>query len=71
MELSGELLQYLRTGAKILLLILLIPLGAYLREQTYRNVHGNATIRRDLANLWQSLRRWMRGDKNRNNLKNK
>lgn len=43
---------------QILLLIVLIPIGAYLREQTYRNVHGNATMVRDLSNLWQSLRRW-------------
>lgn len=43
---------------QILLLIVLIPIGAYLREQTYRNVHGNATIVRYISNLWQSLRRW-------------
>ena len=40
---------------EIAILILLLPLGAYLREQTYRNVHGNATIVRDLSKLWQSL----------------
>lgn len=43
---------------EIAILILLLPLGAYLREQIYRNVHGNATIVRDLSKLWQSLRRW-------------
>ena len=43
---------------EIAILILLLPLGAYLREQTYRNVHGNATIVRDLSKLWQSLQRW-------------
>lgn len=43
---------------EIAILILLLPLGAYLREQTYRNVHGNATIARDLSKLWQSLQRW-------------
>ena len=43
---------------EIAILILLLPLGAYLREQTYRNEHGNATIVRDLSKLWQSLRRW-------------
>ena len=43
---------------EIAILILLLPLGAYLREQTYRNVHGNATIVRGLSKLWQSLQRW-------------
>ena len=43
---------------EIAILILLLPLGAYLREQTYRNVHGNATIVRYLSKLWQSLQRW-------------
>lgn len=43
---------------EIAILILLLPLGAYLREQTYRNAHGNATIVRDLSKLWQSLQRW-------------
>lgn len=43
---------------EIAILILLLPLGAYLREQTYRNVHGNDTIVRDLSKLWQSLKRW-------------
>ena len=42
----------------IIAVVLLIPVGAYLREQTYRNVHGNATIVRNIFNLWQSLRRW-------------
>ena len=42
----------------IIAVVLLIPVGAYLREQTYRNVHGNATIVRYISNLWQSLRRW-------------
>ena len=58
MEISGELLHYLKTGGTILLLILLYPLGAYLREQTYRNVHGNATIGRDLESLLERLRQW-------------
>lgn len=43
---------------EIAILILLLPLGAYLRNQTYRNVHGNATIVSDLSKLWQSLQRW-------------
>lgn len=42
----------------IIAVVLLIPVGAYLREQTYRNVHGNATIVRNISNLWHSLRRW-------------
>ena len=42
----------------IIAVVLLIPVGAYLREQTSRNGHGNATIVRDLSNIWQSLRRW-------------
>lgn len=75
MELSGELLHYLRTGAKILLLILLIPIGAYLREQTYRNVHGRATIGRDIERLIERLQRWRRKRRERKeyrkNLKHK
>ena len=58
MGISEELLHYLKTGGTILLLILMFPLGAYLREQTYRNVHGNATIGRDLENLLERLRQW-------------
>jgi hypothetical protein len=58
MEISGELLHYLKTGGKILFVILLLPLGAYLREQTYRNVHGNATIGRDLEFLLERLKQW-------------
>lgn len=60
MELSGELLHYLKTGGTILLLILLLPLGAYLREQTYRNVHGNATLWDDIESLIERLKRWRR-----------
>lgn len=60
---------------EIVILILLLPLGAYLREQTYRNAHGNATIVRDLSKLWQSLRRWRRDRRERKeynkHLKNK
>lgn len=58
MELSGELLHYLRTGGKILFVLLLLPLGAYLREQTYRSTRGNATIGRDLETLFGRLRKW-------------
>ena len=35
MELSGELLHYLRKGAEVVLLLLLLPLGSYLRQRTY------------------------------------
>ena len=60
MEISGELLHYLKTGGKILFVILLLPLGAYLREQTYRNVHGNATLWDDIESLIERLKRWRR-----------
>lgn len=39
MELSGDLLHYLRRGAEIFLLLLLLPLGAYLRQRTYYYTH--------------------------------
>ena len=45
---------------EIILLLLLFPVGAYLRNQTYRNVHRNATIGRDIEKLWQNLQRWRR-----------
>ena len=56
---------------EILLLLLLIPVGAYLRNQTYRNVHGNATIGRDIERLWQNLKRWRRNRRERKELRNK
>lgn len=60
---------------EIVALIFLIPVGAYLREQTYRNVHGNATIGRDIESLIERLRRWRRKRRERKeyrkNLKNK
>ena len=56
---------------EIAILILLLPLGAYLREQTYRNVHGNATIVRDLSKLWQSLQRWRSDRRERKELRSK
>lgn len=56
---------------QILLLIVLIPIGAYLREQTCRNVHGNATIGRDLRNLIQSVKQWMERRAYRKELKRK
>ena len=40
----------------IVVVILLIPVGAYLRDQTYRNVHGNATIGRDIESPSRALR---------------
>ena len=63
MEISGEFLHYLSTGGKILFVLLLLPLGVYLREQTYRNVHGNATIGRDLESLFERLRKWKQKSK--------
>lgn len=56
---------------EIVIVILLLPLGAYLREQTYRNLHGNATIVRDLSKLWQSLQRWRRDRRERKDLRSK
>lgn len=45
----------------IIAVVLLIPVGAYLREQTYRNVHGNATIGRDIESLISSFKEWRYG----------
>ena len=56
---------------QILLLIVLIPVGAYLREQTYRNVHGNATIGRDLESLIHSVKEWRERRRFRKELKKK
>ena len=56
---------------EIIFLLLLIPVGAYLRNQTYRNVHGNATIGRDIERLWQNLKRWRRNRRERKELRNK
>lgn len=54
---------------EIAVVILLLPIGAYLREQTYRNIYGNATIARDLSKLWQSLKRWRSERKSRRKTK--
>ena len=56
---------------EIILLLLIIPVGAYLRNQTYRNVHGNATIGRDIERLLQNLKRWRRNRRERKELRNK
>ena len=45
---------------RIVAVILLILVGAYLREQAYRSVYRNATIGRDIERLWQNLKRWRR-----------
>lgn len=50
---------------EIILLILSILAGAYLRNQTYRNVHGNATIGRDIERLRQKLQRWRKNRRER------
>ena len=55
----------------IVVVILLIPVGAYLRDQTYRNVHGNATIGRDIESLIQSFKEWRRERAWRKELKKK
>lgn len=56
---------------EIILLLLFIPVGAYLRNQTYRNVHGNATIGRDIERLWQKLQRWRKNRRERKELRSK
>ena len=56
---------------EIILLLFLIPVGAYLRNQTYRNVHGNATIGRDIERLWQKLQRWRQNRRERKELRSK
>ncbi len=56
---------------EIILLLLLIPVGAYLRNQTYRNVHGNTTIGRDIERLWQNLKRWRRNRREKKELRNR
>ena len=56
---------------EIILLLLLIPVGAYLRNQTYRNVYGNATIGRDIKRLWQNLQRKGKNRREKRELKNK
>lgn len=56
---------------EIILLLLSIPVAAYLREQTYRNLHGKATIGRDIERLWQKIQRWRRNRRERRALKQK
>ena len=53
---------------EIILLLLLIPVGAYIRSQAYRNV---PTIGRDIERLWQNLQRWRRDRMERKELSNK
>lgn len=55
----------------LIAVILLLPVGAYLREQTYRNVHGNATIGRDIESLIDSFKKWRRERAWRKELKRK
>lgn len=43
---------------RIVAVILLILVGAYLREQAYRSVYRNSTIGRDIERLWKNLKRW-------------
>lgn len=43
---------------KILLVIVLIPVGAYLSNQIYRGTHGNATIGRDIESLYFRFTEW-------------
>lgn len=39
-------------------IIILIPIGAYLRDQTYKSVHGRATMGRDIGSLISRFREW-------------
>lgn len=59
-------------GAKetliVVVVILLSPLILYLREQTYRNLYGNATIREDIESLFRRFRRWREKRKNNTRL---
>lgn len=58
-------------GAKeiliVVVVILLSPLILYLREQTYRNLYGNATIREDIESLVRRFRRWRQKHSNKKN----
>ena len=56
---------------EIILLLFLIPVGAYLRNQSYRNVHGNTTIGRDIEKFWQNIQRWRRNRREDKALRNK
>lgn len=55
----------------IIALMILVPTGAYLRDQTYRNAHGNATICRDFWSLIESFKKWRRERAWRRELKRK
>lgn len=43
----------------VIVIILLSPLILYLRDQTYRNLYGKATIGEDLERLLRTLREWI------------
>lgn len=48
----------------VIAIILLSPLILYLRDQTYRNLYGNATIREDIESLFRRFKRWRTKRKN-------
>lgn len=58
MELGDGLLYYLKIVGGVLIFLLLIPVGAYLRGQTYRSVYGNATIGEDIRRLFEKVKQW-------------
>lgn len=45
---------------KVIVVILLLPVGLYLREQAYRNLHGNGTMWNDFCNLCSTITRWLK-----------
>lgn len=49
----------------ILLLLVLFPIAAYLREATYKWVHGRNIIAEDLRELWRILKGWRQKRKQR------
>lgn len=46
------------TWKDLILLLLLFPLGMYLRDATYKMVHGRNIIKEDLLRLLHLLRQW-------------
>ena len=56
---------------EIVLLFLIVPIGAYIREQTYRSTRGNTTIGRDIERLLQNIQRWRRDRRERKELRSK
>lgn len=51
----------------VIAIILLSPLILYLREQTYRNLYGKATIGEDIESLLLRFKRWRQKHSNKKN----